>query len=155
MDERRSIPTRQAERGFTLIELMVVITIIGLASAIAVLSMPDPRGRLFDEATTFAARTRAAHDSAIVEARPVSMWVSVGGYGFDMRSGGAWQPIAEKPLRVAQWGKGVTPSLTAERERVIFDSTGLADKPLDIRLSRDDDSEIVHIGIDGSVRVGG
>ena len=155
MDCRCAISKRQAERGFTLIELMVVVTIIGLASAIAVLSMPDPRGRLFDEATTFAARTRAAHDSAIVEARPVSVWVSVGGYGFDQRAGGQWQPIAEKPLRVSPWGQGVRPTLTAERDRVVFDSTGLADKPLDVRLTRDDESEIVHIGIDGSVRVGG
>ena len=134
---------------------MVVITIIGLASAVAVLSMPDPRGRLLDEATRFAARTRAAHDSAIIEARPVSVWVSPGGYGFDERAGGQWRAIAEKPLRVAQWGKGVTPSLTSERDRVVFDTTGLADKSLDLRLSRDGESEIVRIGVDGSVRVGG
>ena len=42
------------EAGFTLVELMVVVTIIGLASAVAVLVMPDPRGRVLDEATRFA-----------------------------------------------------------------------------------------------------
>jgi len=77
-----SFPRRSAEHGFTLIELMIVITIIGLASAAVMLAMPDPRGRLMDEAERFAGRARAAHDSAIVEARPVSIWVSGGGYGF-------------------------------------------------------------------------
>lgn len=64
--------------GFTLIELMIVVTIIGLASAVVVLALPDPRGRLRDEATQFALRTRAAHDLAIVTSRPVSVWVSAG-----------------------------------------------------------------------------
>ncbi|MDB5704285.1 MAG: ral secretion pathway protein GspH, partial [Sphingomonas bacterium] len=40
--------------GFTLVELMIVITIIGLASAAVVWALPDPRGRLRDEATHFA-----------------------------------------------------------------------------------------------------
>ena len=134
---------------------MVVITIIGLASAIAVLAMPDPRGRLIDEANTFAARARTARDDAVIAARPMSVWVSPGGYGFDERAGGAWRPIAEKPLRVAQWGKGVRPTLTAERQRVVFDVTGLADQSLDLRLVRDDESALISIGNDGSVRVGG
>ena len=65
---------RSAEHGFTLVELMVVIAIIGIASAAVVLMMPDPRGRLADEADQFAARVRVAHDAAILNARTTSVW---------------------------------------------------------------------------------
>src|SRR3978361_732746 len=95
------------DRGFTLIELMVVITIFALAAVAVVLVMPDPRGRIRDDAERFAARARAAHDAAIVSARPVSVWVTPGGYGFDERTGGQWRALGEKPLRVAQWGNGI------------------------------------------------
>jgi general secretion pathway protein H len=149
--------TRANDRGFTLIELMIVITIIGLASAVVVWALPDPRGRLLDEATRFAARTRAAQQSAIVGARPVSVWVTGGGYGFDERTRGAWAPIAEKPLRVTSWGKGTRAVVTdtGGRQRIMFDTTGLADRPLDIRLKRDAEEVSVKIAPDGSVKVGG
>ncbi|WP_374147065.1 GspH/FimT family pseudopilin [Sphingomonas sp. 28-63-12] len=149
---------RSAEYGFTLIELMVVVTIIALASASVVLVMPDPRGRLRDDAERFAARARAAHDSAIVEGRSVSVWVSREGYGFDRRSAGAWQPISEKPLRVSRWAADVRPVIVspAGRDRVIFDSTGLANTPFDVQLRRGGDaSATIRIGADGAVSIGG
>ena len=143
--------------GFTLIELMVVITIIGLASAAVVLALPDPRGRLADQADRFAARVRVAHDTAVLEARTTSVWVAPGGYGFDTRRAGGWQPMGEKPLRVTQWGGGVRPVLGArqDRQRVVFDSTGLADQPMDLRLERDGVVATVHIGLGGEVKVDG
>ncbi len=146
---------RSAEHGFTLVELMIVVTVIALTSAMAVLAMPDPRGRLVDEAERFAARARAAHDLAIVDARPISIWVTTGGYGFDRRVAGAWSPIADKPLRVERWREGTEASVAdrAGRERITFDPTGFADRPLSVRLSRDDAAASVELGADGSVRV--
>ncbi|MDF0489532.1 GspH/FimT family pseudopilin [Sphingomonas sp. H39-1-10] len=144
------------ERGFTLVELMIVVTVIGLASAAVALSLPDPRGRLADEAARFALRVRAAHDLAIVQARPVSIWVTAAGYGFDVRRDGTWQAISDKPLRVTQWGAGTQAATgIAGRDRIVFDSTGLADRPFDVRLLRDGQASDVHVGADGTVRVGG
>lgn len=146
---------RYAEHGFTLVELMIVITIIGLASAVVAFAMPDPQGRVLDEGLRFAARVRAARDIAIVEARPVSLWVTGGGYGFDRRVGGAWTPVADKPLRVERWSdqtRATLPDAAAARTRVTFDPTGVADRSVDIRLSRRGADALVRIGADGEVR---
>ncbi len=145
--------TRFAERGFTLVELMVVVTIIGLASAVALWAMPDPRGRVVDEAARFAVRTRAAHDAAIVEARPVSLWVTAGGYGFDRRLAGNWVPIGDKPLRVTRWSDGTRAAIGEARLRVIYDPTGLADRPAQVTLSRGGARAVIDMAADGTVRV--
>jgi general secretion pathway protein H len=144
---------RRSQNGFTLVELMIVITIIGLASAAVALSIPDPRGRLADEAERFAARTRVARDAAIINARPTSVWVTAGGYGFETRRAGAWSAAADGPLQVAQWGQGTRPLLASQRERIVFDPTGLADHAFDLQLVRDDATQTVRIGGDGSVRL--
>ena len=144
-----------SDSGFTLVELMIVIAVIGIASAAVVFALPDPRGRLRDEGLRFAGRVRAAHDAAIVGARPVSVWVSPGGYGFDQRANGAWLPVSEKPMRVEQWSAGTAATVREQggRERVVFDETGLPDRPLDVALVRDRSQVHVRIAGDGSVRV--
>ncbi len=144
----------RGQRGFTLVELMVVITVIGLASAIAAFAMPDPRGRVIDEGLRFASRVRAARDIAVVEARPVSVWVTTGGYGFERRIAGRWSPVADKPLRVERWNEGTRADVPdpSGRVRLTFDPTGIADRGLDLQLSRSGVAALVRIGADGEVR---
>ena len=88
--------TGSNNRGFTLIELMVVITIIALASAVVVFAIPDPRGRVVDEAERFAARVLAARDDAVVQGRDVRVRVA-------QRHRALPQAWATNRLRVAYW----------------------------------------------------
>src|SRR3546814_1297052 len=77
---------------------MVVVAIIGFVSAAVVLAMPDPRGRVIDDADRFAARVAAARDEAVITARPMGVWVSPSGYGFLRREAGHWIEMETKPF---------------------------------------------------------
>jgi general secretion pathway protein H len=140
--------------GFTLVELMVTITVVALMSAAVVWAVPDTGAKVRDDALRFAARVRAARDQAIVSAQPVSVWVTAGGYGFDQRASGRWVPMSEKPLRVERWAEGARAALDAPdgRARVTYDPTGLPDRGADIRLAMDGRAMLIRLGADGSIR---
>jgi len=146
--------TRSAENGFTLIEMMVVIVIIGLASAAVVLAMPDPRGRVVDEAERFAARAAAVRDDAIVQGRDMSLLVDATGYRVERRTQGRWQVAGDRIFTPVAWGAGTVVAVGSEGKlRATFDSTGAAE-PVALVLSRDSATTRVTVAGDGSVRVG-
>ena len=146
---RADLPAR-GSAGFTLVELMVVLVIIGLMSAAVVLAIPDPRGGLVSEAETFAARVRAAQERAIMDNRAVALRLTPAGYSFERAVKGAWQPIGERPFGPANWVEGT--GVAAAADRIVFDSTGFAE-PLDVTLKRGGEQVGVSIGEGGEVRV--
>ncbi len=143
---------RSAEHGFTLIELMVVIAIMGLATSVVVLSMPDSNGRVRREAEGLAARMLAARDDAIIQGRDVAIWVEPQGSGFERRRRGAWLPVRERPLQPASFAAG-TVALVPARQRIVFGTTGAA-SPVTITLARGERRASIKIDASGAIRVG-
>lgn len=137
--------------GFTLVELMVVLVILGLMSAAVVLAMPDPKGRIHDEAERFAARSLAVRDNAIVDARAMAIRIDTQGYSVEQRTRGAWQAARGRASRPVSWTDGT--GVVAPDGRVIFDAVGAVADPVTVELSRGGATARVVFPADGAVHV--
>ncbi|CAM3226644.1 hypothetical protein SPAN111604_11565 [Sphingomonas antarctica] len=141
--------SRRSETGFTLIELMVVLVIVALASAAVVTALPSGAAGLRQEATAFAARAVAARNAAIVSGRPARVTADGAGYRVEERRGGRWLPWGGKAGRPVAWERDTRATAAVT---VAFDSTGLSD-PATLRLQRAGRAIAVQVSADGTVRV--
>lgn len=172
LDRLKSSPSKlqaDVDNGFTLIELMVVLFIIGLVAGAVVLSIPGDSAALSEDADRFAARVAAARDEAVVSARPIAVWIAPSGYGFDARQDRQWVPLHARTLANRDWKPGTMariegqaaeaatpadsdPAATApSRARFWFDATGLPNAPVEVVLSRGTNSDRIIISATGEV----
>jgi general secretion pathway protein H len=148
----RTSATGTAEAGFTLVELMVVLVIVGLTAAAVVLAIPSPGGGLRGEALRLAARAEAARERAMMDNKPVALVLKDRGYAFEWRTQGEWHPVAVRPFVAQDWSRGTHASLENGEARIVFDSTGFAE-PATIRLVRGDEAAQVEVSDGGRVHV--
>jgi general secretion pathway protein H len=136
------------EGGFTLIELLVVLVIIGLATAAVMLALPQPGGSLAGEADRFAARAKAARDTAILESRAVALQIGRSGYEVARRENDVWLTEAHY-----DWAQRTIPDVGGSSEASIrFDSTGFSESAR-VTLRRGEEHMAVDIAGDGGVHV--
>lgn len=137
--------------GFTLVELMMTLVVIGLAAGAVVLSMPDPRPAVGETAERFAARLVRAREEAILTNRIVAASADADGYRFASFDGADWTPL-DGPFTRQAWDEGV---IAPRRPiRIVFDATGGAD-PAEVSLSREGRTVSVQIDAAGEVTIDG
>ncbi|MGQ0566907.1 MAG: GspH/FimT family pseudopilin [Gemmobacter sp.] len=109
-------PRRASDAGLTLFEVLVVMAIIGIASAAAVMGVSaltrDTRAQ--DEAQRLAAMLQVAGDEALVNGQPLVLEWSAGGYGFRrwLGDGAGWGAAADPRLAAF---RALPPDLTLAR----------------------------------------
>ena len=94
-------------RGFTLMELMVVLVIIGICTAGVGLGMGtllDPQRKLRQDAFQLAQHLQVARDEARIDGRTLRWQADGQGYAFSRRDGTRWVPLDHDDLlRPRQW----------------------------------------------------
>ncbi|NVD28076.1 type II secretion system minor pseudopilin GspH [Parasphingorhabdus flavimaris] len=142
--------------GFTLVELMVVLLIIGLMASIVVFSFPSGNSNLEEDAQRFAARAAALRDNAILQSRPMAVQVTPSGYSFLERRKGSWSAIEDKPFVSTDWSSGVRAATAESGSMMIsFESTGLPSDQAELVLQGDGQSRSVLIAPMGDVTLAG
>lgn len=142
--------------GFTLVELMVVLLIIGLMASVVVFSFPSGSSKLEEDAQRFAARTAALRDNAILQSRPMAVQVTPSGYSFLERRKGSWSVIEDKPFVSTDWSSGVTANTGDNGTMMIsFESTGLPSDQAELVLQGETQSRRVLIAPMGDVKLAG
>lgn len=146
---------RRRRAGFTLVELLVVVAIIGLAAGAVALTAPDPRRPIHVEAERFGARLIRAREEAILTNRPIAVEATGRGYGFAVPGEDGWVAMTDGPFQPEPWEEGTIASPRPDETlRFIFDPTGLSE-PGRLMLSRDGRRATVAVDGAGEVRIDG
>ncbi|HLM52750.1 MAG TPA: GspH/FimT family pseudopilin [Pseudoxanthomonas sp.] len=142
------------EGGFTLVELLAVLAVIGMAGAAVALTLPGDEAMLVREAERFGARLVRAQEEAILGTRAIEVTATGDGYGFARQQFGRWEPLTERPFGNVLWEEGTRAQLPRGRAQATFrfDPVGLASAQ-SLVLARDDATMRVSVDSAGKVTV--
>ena len=139
-------------QGFTLVEMMVVLAVLGLVAAVVVVAIPDGRMTLAAEGERFAARLKRAQEEAVLVNRPVELAMTDAGYAFRVRTANGWQSLDDGPFETEAWLPGTAVTSEKDVRRVVFDPTGIANVS-HFTLRRSGKTVEVMVDAAGNVRV--
>ncbi|MEO7916739.1 MAG: type II secretion system minor pseudopilin GspH, partial [Dokdonella sp.] len=114
--------TSVSQRGFTLLEILVVVVIIGVLAGAVVMAVDSGSGRQLDrEARRFGALLEQACEQAELGGRDLGVLMLDDGYGFANQVDGYWKPQPrDGSLRQRHWITGLRSEMTRDGRRVAF-----------------------------------
>ncbi|MBI1195617.1 MAG: type II secretion system protein GspH [Gammaproteobacteria bacterium] len=99
-DDRTLAPRLRHQAGFTLLEVLVVVLIIGIVLSVAVISLPaDHEKALQTEAERIDALIGLAQQEAIIQDRELALEIKKDGYRFLIQDGETWTPMSDTTFR--------------------------------------------------------
>ena len=133
-----SLVRQPLQGGFTLLEILVVLVIIGILTSMAVLSIGDRRGDILqDESRRILALINLAREEAILEGREYGLGLWRGHYEFyelDEETS-EWKPMTtDSHLRPRELPETLELLLEIENQEVVLDAKA-PDKPQILILS--------------------
>ncbi len=150
---------RSTSAGFSLVEMLVTVFIMGLATSLVILTIPEPGGRLQREADRLVAELERLSERALASGEVAGLDSQIDGYALAVRRNGTWQ-IDERSRHALPRGMqlrvegGAAGEGDAARPELRFGPLGHA---LEARLVLEDGTQqfTVEIGPDGRVAPGG
>lgn len=125
-------PYARLHAGFTLVEVMVVVVLIGILVTFASLSTPGLDQELKEEARRMLQLARLAREEAILQTQELSLLLEEDGYSFQVLRDQKWQDLAEdKLLRRRKLHDGLRMEVSLE--------------DLEFKLGEDEDDDAVRI----------
>ncbi len=86
---------RATNGGFTLVELLVVLVVLGVVSSLVVLALPERKPDAERLAQEFETTVEVLRDAAILEGRPTALEIAANGWRGVQFENGEWIPIAD------------------------------------------------------------
>ncbi len=138
------------EQGFSLLELLVVIVIVGVMSAIAIPAFSDWREKqaVRNITQTLLAQLKQARVLAVSENRSVRISFSPKFYVFDANTTGSCNTCRNEQVNFSQFSDNLSVSVASKKNPIFFSSRGTA-KNTTVTLSAGKNSKKIKVNLIG------